>query len=75
MSSSIELKNAYVRLGTLKLADITIARALTTQRDMHVKLNISYDFELTNFKISVYFSYIGLIQQLIERLMTPFQEL
>ena len=42
---------------------------------MHVKLNISYDFELTNFKISVYFSYIGLIQQLIERLMTPFKEL
>ena len=64
-----------VRLGTLKLADIAIARALTSQRDKHVKLNISYDFELTNFKISVYFSYIGLIQQLIERLMTPFQEL
>ena len=42
---------------------------------MHVKMNISYDFELTNLKISVYLSYIVLIQQLIERLMTPFQEL
>ena len=65
----------YIRLETQKPADAAILRALTTQRDMRAKLNISYGFELTNFKISVYFNNIGLIQQLIERLMTPFQEL
>ena len=42
---------------------------------MLVKLNISYGFELTDFKISVYFGSIGLNQQLIKRLMAPFQGL
>ena len=69
------LKNPYARLGTLKPADFTIARALTTQRDMFVKLNISYGFELTDFKMSVYFGSIELNQQLIKRLMGLFQGL
>ena len=64
--SIISLNNPYARTGTLKPADFTIARALTTQRDMLIKLNISYGFELTNFKISVCFNNIGLIQQLLE---------
>ena len=60
LSSDYSLKTPYIRLGTQKPADITISRALTTQRDMCVRLNISYGFELTDFKISVYFGSIGL---------------
>ena len=52
-----------------------MADALTTQRDMRFKLNISQNFELTNRKISVYFNNIGLIQKLIEKLMAQLQDL
>ena len=62
-------------LGTLKATDVTNARTVIAQRDLRVELNVSYCFKLTNFKILVYFNNIGLVQQLIERLMTLFQEL
>ena len=52
-----------------------MADTLTTQRDMSFKLSISQDFELTIRKISVYFNNIGLIQKLIEHLMTQLQDL
>ena len=73
--SNWNLNNPFVRLGTMQPADIPNTRTLTTQRDMLVKLNISCGFELANVKISVYFSNIGLKKQLIERVMTEFQEL
>ena len=42
---------------------------------MSFKLTINQDFELTMCKISVYFNNIGLIQKLIEKLMTQLQDL
>ena len=48
---------------------------MVTLQDMCVKLNVSYGVGLTNFKVSMYFNNIELIQQLIGRPMTPFQDL
>ena len=52
-----------------KAADITKARALATRRGKHLRLNISYGHELINWEMSVYFDNIGLVLQLIERLV------
>ena len=52
-----------------KAADITKVRALTTRRGNYLKLNISYGHELFNLEMSVYFDNIGLVLQLIEKLV------
>ena len=52
-----------------KAADITKARALATRRGKHLKLNISYGHEFINWAMSVYFDNIGLVLQLIEKLV------
>ena len=52
-----------------KAADIKKARALETRRGKHLKLNISYGHELINWEMSVYFDNIGLVLQLIEKLV------
>ena len=52
-----------------KAADITKARALATQRCKHLKLDISYVHELISWEMSVYFDNIGLVLQLIEKLV------
>ena len=52
-----------------KAADITKVRALATRRGKYLKLNISYGHELFNWEMSVYFGKIGLVQQLIEKLV------
>ena len=53
-----------------KAADITKARALTTRRDKHLKLNITYGHEFINWEMSVYFDSIGLVQQFMEKLIS-----
>ena len=63
------LKNASHRLGMLKAADITKARALATRKGKHLKLNISCGHELINWEISVCFDNIGLVLQHIEALV------
>ena len=50
-------------------ADITKARALATQRGKHLKLKISYGHELINWEMSAYLDNIGLVLQLIEKLV------
>ena len=50
-------------------ADITKARALATRRGGHLKLNISSGHELINWGMSVYFDNIGVVLQLIEKLV------
>ena len=50
-------------------ADITKARALATRRGKHLKLNMSYGHELINWEMSVYFDIIGLVLQLIEKIV------
>ena len=55
------LKNASHRLEMPKAADITNARALATRSGKHLKLNISYGYELINWEISVHFDKIGLV--------------
>ena len=57
------------RLGMPKAADITKARALPTRKGKHLKLNISYSHELISWGMSVYFDNIGLVLQLIEKLV------
>ena len=52
-----------------KAADITKARVLATRRGKHLKLNISYGQELINWEMSVYFDNIGLVLQLIEKIV------
>ena len=52
-----------------KAADITKARALASRRGKHLKLNISYGHEFFNWEMSVYFENIGLVLQLIEKLV------
>ena len=52
-----------------KAADITKVRALATRRGKYLKLNISYGHELFNWEMSVYFDNIGLVLQLIEKLV------
>ena len=52
-----------------KAADITKARALATRRGKHLKLNISYGHELISWEMSVYFDNIGLVLELIEKLV------
>ena len=69
------LNNPYIRLDIPEQAHIAMARALSTQRERLVKLMRSHGFELINSKIALYLSNIGLVYKLIERLMTPFQEL
>ena len=56
-------------------ADITKARALATRRGKFLKLNISYSHELFNWEMSVYFDNIGLVLQLIEKLVRAYAEL
>ena len=52
-----------------KAADITKARALATRRGKYLELNISYGHELFNWEMSVYSDNIGLVLQLIEKLV------
>ena len=52
-----------------KATDITKARALATRRGKHLKLNISYGHELLDWEMSVYFDTMGLVLQLIEKLV------
>ena len=47
----------------------TKARALETRKGKYLKLNISYGHELLNWEMSVYFDNIGLVLQLIEKLV------
>ena len=58
-----------------KAVDITKARALATRRGKYLKLNISYGHELFNWEMSVYFDNIGLVLQLIEKLVRAYAEL
>ena len=67
--NKVTLKNASHRLGMPKSADVTKARALATRRGKHLKLNISCDHVLINWEMSVYFDNIGLVLQLIEKLV------
>ena len=52
-----------------KAADVTKARALATRRGKYLKLNISYGHEFINWAMSVYFDNIGLVLQLIEKIV------
>ena len=52
-----------------KAADITKARAFAIRMSKHLKLNISYGHKLINWKMSVYFDNIGLVLQLLEKLV------
>ena len=52
-----------------KEADITKTRALANRRGKQLKLNISYGHELISWEMSVYFDNIGLVLQLIEKLV------
>ena len=52
-----------------KAADITKARAVASRRGKHLKLNISYGHELINREMSVYFDNIGLVLNLMEKLV------
>ena len=47
------------RVDRSKIADITDARALTTEKRMRLKLNMSYGHERINREMSVYFDDIG----------------
>ena len=71
-SRPLKVKKSVRPAWDTETADVTMADTLTTQRDMSFKLSISQDFELTNRKISVYFSNIGLIQKLIQKLMSRY---
>ena len=51
------------------VADITKSRALAARRGKHLKLNISNGHELISWEMSVYFGNIGLVLQLIEKLV------
>ena len=52
-----------------KTADITEARSLATRRGKYLRLNISYGHELFNWEMAVYFDNIGLVLQLIQKLV------
>ena len=52
-----------------KAADNPKACTPATRRGKHLKLNISSGHELFNWEISVYFDNIGLVLQLIEKLV------
>ena len=52
-----------------KAADITKARAVATRRGKYLKLNISCGQELFNWEMSVHFENIGLVLQLVEKLV------
>ena len=52
-----------------KAADIAKARALATRRGKYLKLNVSYGHVLFNWEMSLYFYNIGLVLQLIEKLV------
>ena len=62
-------KGSSQLLGMPKEADITKARALATRRGKYLRLNVSYGHELFNWEMSVCFDNIGLVQQLIEKLV------
>ena len=62
-------KNPWLRLGTHKTTDITKARAIAIDRGNRLKINMSYGNELINWKMSVYLDKIGLVPQLIQKLI------
>ena len=66
---ALAFKNASHRPGMPKAADITKERALATRRGKQLKLNISHGHELIDWEMSVYFDNIGIVMQLIEKIV------